>query len=73
MHLINTAKVISALLIGTVLGILFAPDKGRRTRRKVLSNLLVNKEDKLSDEMDEKFDEFLKRFRQELEQAKLAD
>ena len=72
MQPLNTAKVISALLMGTVLGILFAPDKGSKTRRKVLSNLLINKGDELSDELDEKFDEFLERFRQELIQAKLA-
>jgi gas vesicle protein len=51
-------KLISALVLGAVigagLGILFAPDKGSETRKKILS-----KSGGLGDILKEKFNEFL--------------
>lgn len=51
-------KLIGALLLGTVIGvgigILFAPDKGTETRKKLLA-----KSDGLSDVFKEKFNGFL--------------
>jgi gas vesicle protein len=50
----NTAKILAALAIGAaagaVLGILFAPDKGSETRKKI-----CEQGKKLGDELKDKF------------------
>jgi len=60
----NNMKLIGALLVGAaiggVLGILFAPDKGSETRKKILS-----KGEDLSDAMKEKFDGLLSEVKKE--------
>ncbi|HXB40801.1 MAG TPA: YtxH domain-containing protein [Bacteroidia bacterium] len=65
----NTAKLIGALLagaaIGGALGILFAPDKGSETRKKLLA-----KGDDLTDAMKEKFNCFLEEIKKEVEVIK---
>ncbi len=65
----NSEKVIIALLLGAaiggVLGVLFAPDKGTTTRKK-----LMGKTDHLSDSLKEKFSVLLEEAKQELEEAK---
>jgi gas vesicle protein len=52
----NEAKVVVGLLsgvaIGAIAGILFAPEKGSRTRRKIM-----NKGKDFSDEVKEKFED----------------
>ena len=62
---LNTVKLIGALLFGTALGgamgVLFAPDKGSKTRQR----LLTNSED-LTDAMKGKFNDFLDEFRKEV-------
>jgi len=65
----NSGKLIGALLLGAavggVLGILFAPDKGLRTRRKI-----SYKGDDLTDSIKEKFNDFLKEVNEEIEAVK---
>ncbi len=65
----NTGKIVGAMLIGAViggaLGILFAPNKGSETRRK-----LSAKGEDLTDAMKDKFNEFLEEIKVEVEAAK---
>jgi gas vesicle protein len=65
----NTGKMIGALLIGAAiggaLGILFAPDKGSNTRKKI-----IGKTDDLTESLKEKFDELLEEAKKEFEAAK---
>jgi gas vesicle protein len=64
-NLNNSGKLIGALLVGTAiggaLGILFAPDKGSETRKKI-----IGKSDDLTDAIKEKFNEFLDNFKEEV-------
>ena len=67
----STGKVISGILVGVaagaVLGILFAPDKGQETRRKLrqttddLVNNLKSKLNMMADEMAEKYEDVSER------------
>ena len=65
----SNGKIIGALLLGAaiggVLGIIFAPDKGSETRKK-----LVSKGEDLTDGMKEKFNEFLEDVKKEAESVK---
>ncbi len=65
----HTGKLIGALLLGTaiggVLGILFAPNSGSRTRRN-----FSRKSDDLVDVLDEKFKDFLEDFKNEVDAVK---
>ena len=65
----NSGQVIGALLIGAAiggaLGILFAPDKGSNTRKKI-----IGKTDDLTESLKEKFDELLEEAKKEFEAAK---
>lgn len=60
----NSGKLVGALLLGAaiggILGILFAPDKGSETRKKILS-----RSHDLTDALKEKLDEFLEEAKQE--------
>lgn len=64
----STGKVLLGLLAGVaagaLLGILFAPDKGSVTRKK-----LTKKGDEFADEMKERFDEFLDSMSEKFEKA----
>lgn len=65
----DTAALIGALLagvaIGATLGILFAPDKGSETRKK-----LANGGEGLTDDLTSKFNDLLASFKNEFEAAK---
>ena len=65
----NNVKLIGALVLGAaiggILGILFAPDKGSETRKKILA-----KGDDLTDAMKEKFNDFIEEFESEAENVK---
>ena len=65
----NTGKMIGALLVGAaiggVLGILFAPDKGSETRKKI-----AGKTSDLADSLKDKFNELLEEAKKEFEAAK---
>ena len=62
-------KIISAMLLGVAVGgavgVLFAPEKGSRTRRK----LLAQGQD-LTDAMKDKFDDFIDNMKQEFDTIK---
>lgn len=65
----NTNKLIGAVLIGAAiggaLGVLFAPDKGSETRRKI-----ADKGHDLSDAVKNKFNRIADKFRKEVEAIK---
>jgi gas vesicle protein len=65
----NNGKVIGALLIGAaiggVLGILFAPDKGSETRKKI-----AGKTDDLTESLKEKFNAILEEAKKEFAAAR---
>ena len=65
----NTGKLIGALLLGAaiggVLGILFAPDKGSETRKK-----LSAEGDDFTDAMKKRFNDFLGEVKKEVEMAR---
>ncbi len=66
----NTGKIVGALLVGAAvgaaLGILFAPNKGAETRKKLMA-----KSDDLSDAIKEKFNDFMEDTRNEVEHVKV--
>lgn len=65
----NNGKLIGALLLGAAiggaLGILFAPDKGSETRKKLLA-----KGNDLTDNMNKKLSGFLDEVKKEVESVK---
>ncbi len=65
----NTVKIAGALFIGAaiggLLGILFAPQKGSKTRKDI-----SGKSNGLTDEMNEKVQEFIEKFSKESESMK---
>jgi gas vesicle protein len=65
----STGKVLLGLLAGiaagAIIGILFAPDKGSVTRKKI-----TKKGDELADELKGKFDEFLDSMSEKFEKVK---
>jgi len=65
----DTVKLVGALLLGTAiggaLGIIFAPDKGSETRKK-----LYAKSEDLTDAMKEKFNELFEEAKKEIVTAK---
>lgn len=64
----STGKVLGALILGAAiggtLGILFAPDKGCETRRK-----LAGKTEDLAESLKHKFNDLIEQAKQEMEAA----
>jgi gas vesicle protein len=50
----NVLGIVAGVAIGALLGVLFAPDKGSKTRKKI-----KNKTSKLKKNLKEEFDDFL--------------
>ncbi len=57
--------VLAGAAAGAMLGILFAPDKGWNTRKRI-----VNKADAFAEELKDKFSEFLETVSERIEEAK---
>jgi gas vesicle protein len=68
-NLNNSGKLIGALLLGAaiggVLGVLFAPDKGSETRKKI-----IGKSDDLTDAIKDKFNALVDNFKSEVDMVK---
>ena len=64
----NTGKVLGAIFLGAAvggaLGILFAPDKGSETRKKI-----SKKGNDLTDAVKEKFDAIVDKFKKEVDEV----
>ncbi|HEX9825054.1 MAG TPA: YtxH domain-containing protein [Flavobacteriaceae bacterium] len=50
----NVLGIVAGVAVGALLGVLFAPDKGSKTRKKI-----KNKTSKLKKNLKEEFDDFL--------------
>jgi gas vesicle protein len=65
----NTIKIVGSLLVGValggVLGILYAPHKGTKTRR-----MIIDKTEDLTHQVNEKINDFLEEARNELHMVK---
>jgi gas vesicle protein len=57
--------VLAGVAIGATLGILFAPDKGSSTRKKI-----SKKSDEYADELEKKFNEFIDGITKKYEEVK---
>ena len=58
--------LLAGLAAGAVLGILFAPEKGARTRRRIME-----KSEDLADELKDKFDDLLENINEQYETVKV--
>jgi len=65
----DTGKVLLGMLAGiaagALLGVLFAPDKGSKTRKKI-----CREGEELTDDLKEKFDDFIENMEEKIEKVK---
>lgn len=65
----DTGKVLLGMLAGVaagaLLGVLFAPDKGSKTRKRI-----CHEGEELTDDLKEKFDDFIENMEEKIEKVK---
>ena len=66
--MITVSAVLTGIAIGSVIGILFAPAKGRDTRKKLCRKM--DEADDLTESLKEKFNKMVEEVKNEMEIAK---